>query len=571
MGTYHINSHLAYSFLWRTAVFVMLLFAFACVHAQEKVSPETKEEINKIYSYNFTDLSKSLTLLRQLESAGKLQPYYSNEIMGDLYYNRGNFFESMKYYKRGLYDDKASGDVGFQKKVIGKLLMCFDNNHNLAEMNRYAQMLKRLSADSHDPYMQSVVLFNEGKIAHSSGETDKSYVMLRQAIALAKRCANPAKYSDIYYYYITLTEMMQDDGREGLSTLRELEKFVKSSQSVAGSPFSDKDPRWQADIDIHKTIFLLRTGKEREAERCYDNFLRTKEPFSYDYQHAVEYLTEAGRWADIITLWDRIRPDIINLGKEPYYDLCQLYRRVAEAYDKTGRRDEAIATFRQLDSLQSAFRHSEEQSAISEITNNYEKKAEAIEQERALAKMRQNEMIVIVVVIVAAGALLVMRERRNAALILKKNQRMAKYIEQLQKKGGEPEIVRLESGSDSDEMGNNDMDTVLYRRLYDKLVRHQLFLDPNLSRDKLLEELNIPKNKFAQLFKKFAGTSYAHFVNDLRLDHACTLLRQHSNHTIEAVAHDCGFSSTSTLYSLFYQKYGMTPNEYRKAVQTDKK
>ena len=209
-------------------------------------------------------------------------------------------------------------------------------------------------------------------------------------------------------------------------------------------------------------------------------------------------------------------------------------------------------------------------SAISEITNNYEKKAEAIEQERALAKMRQNEMIVIVVVIVAAGALLVMRERRNAALILKKNQRMAKYIEQLQKKGGEPEIVRQESGSDSDEMGNNDMDTVLYRRLYDKLVRHQLFLDPNLLRDKLLEELNIPKNKFAQLFKKFAGTSYAHFVNDLRLDHACTLLRQHSNHTIEAVAHDCGFSSTSTLYSLFYQKYGMTPNEYRKAVQTDK-
>ena len=570
MGDKNISSRRAYSFLMRLMLAVLLLSAFAYVQAKEKVSPETRAKIDKIYSYNFTDLQKSLSLLRQLESAGQIEPYSSNEIRGDLYYNRGNFFESLKYYKRGLYDERASGDIAFQQKVIGKLLMCFDNNHNLAEMNRYAMMLKKLTADSNTPYMQSVVVFNERKIAHSGGFTDKSYQMLRQAITLAKKATTPKKYEDIYYYYITLIKMMQEDHRDGLATIGELEQFVKSSQSAKGSPFSASDPRWQADIDIHKTIFLLRAGREQEAEACYGNFLKTKDPFSYDYLHAVEYLTEACRWDDIISLWDRIRPNIIDLGQEPYYDLCQLYRQVAEAYDKTGRRDEAIATFRQLDSLQNAFRHNEEQSAITEITNNYENKAQAIEQERTLAKMRQKEMIVIVIVILAAGTLLVLREKRNAALILKKNQRMAKYIEQLQKKEPIQGFMTEEKQPNNDEMGENDTDTILYRRLYDRLVRQQLFLDPNLSRDKLLEELNIPKNKFAQLFKKFAQTSYAHFVNDLRLEHACSLLRQHSNHTIEAVAHDCGFSSTSTLYTLFYQKYGMTPNEYRKAVQTDR-
>ena len=570
MGDKNISGRRAYSFLMRLMLAVLLLSAFAYVQAKEKVSPETRAKIDKIYSYNFTDLQKSLSLLRQLESAGQIEPYSSNEIRGDLYYNRGNFFESLKYYKRGLYDERASGDIAFQQKVISKLLMCFDNNHNLAEMNRYAMMLKKLTADSNTPYMQSVVVFNEGKIAHSGGFTDKSYQMLRQAINLAKKATTPKKYEDIYYYYITLIKMMQEDHRDGLATIGELEQFVKSSQSAKGSPFSASDPRWQADIDIHKTIFLLRAGREQEAEACYGNFLKTKDPFSYDYLHAVEYLTEACRWNDIISLWDRIRPNIIDLGQEPYYDLCQLYRQVAEAYDKTGRRDEAIATFRQLDSLQNAFRHNEEQSAITEITNNYENKAQAIEQERTLAKMRQKEMIVIVIVILAAGTLLVLREKRNAALILKKNQRMAKYIEQLQKKEPIQGFMAEEKQPNNDEMGENDTDTILYRRLYDRLVRQQLFLDPNLSRDKLLEELNIPKNKFAQLFKKFAQTSYAHFVNDLRLEHACSLLRQHSNHTIEAVAHDCGFSSTSTLYTLFYQKYGMTPNEYRKAVQTDR-
>ena len=351
MGDKNISSRRAYSFLMRLMLAVLLLSAFAYVQAKEKVSPETRAKIDKIYSYNFTDLQKSLSLLHQLESAGQIEPYSSNEIRGDLYYNRGNFFESLKYYKRGLYDERASGDIAFQQKVIGKLLMCFDNNHNLAEMNRYAMMLKKLTADSNTPYMQSVVVFNEGKIAHSGGFTDKSYQMLRQAINLAKKGTTPKKYEDIYYYYITLIKMMQEDHRDGLATIGELEQFVKSSQSAKGSPFSASDPRWQADIDIHKTIFLLRAGREQEAEACYGNFLKTKDPFSYDYLHAVEYLTEACRWDDIISLWDRIRPNIIDLGQEPYYDLCQLYRQVAEAYDKTGRRDEAIATFRQLDSL----------------------------------------------------------------------------------------------------------------------------------------------------------------------------------------------------------------------------
>ena len=119
MGDKNISSRRAYSFLMRLMLAVLLLSAFAYVQAKEKVSPETRAKIDKIYSYNFTDLQKSLSLLRQLESAGQIEPYSSNEIRGDLYYNRGNFFESLKYYKRGLYDERASGDIAFQQKVIG--------------------------------------------------------------------------------------------------------------------------------------------------------------------------------------------------------------------------------------------------------------------------------------------------------------------------------------------------------------------------------------------------------------------------------------------------------------------
>ena len=42
-----------------------------------------------------------------------------------------------------------------------------------------------------------------------------------------------------------------------------------------------------------------------------------------------------------------------------------------------------------------------------------------------------------------------------------------------------------------------------------------------------------------------------------------------TNYTIDAISAKCGFTSASTFYTLFAQRFGMTPSEYKKAISKD--
>ena len=88
MRNNHKRGHLFYSFWVRMLAVAIFLFAFVSAQAEKNLSPEIRAEIDKIYAYNFTDMQKSLTLLKQMQSGGKLEPHVANEIMGDLYYNK---------------------------------------------------------------------------------------------------------------------------------------------------------------------------------------------------------------------------------------------------------------------------------------------------------------------------------------------------------------------------------------------------------------------------------------------------------------------------------------------------
>lgn len=67
---------------------------------------------------------------------------------------------------------------------------------------------------------------------------------------------------------------------------------------------------------------------------------------------------------------------------------------------------------------------------------------------------------------------------------------------------------------------------------------------------------------FSRLFKKTFNMSFTDYIMDVRLKHCCELLKN-SDHTIETIIEECGFSDRNTFYERFKNKYGCTPSEYR--------
>lgn len=97
-------------------------------------------------------------------------------------------------------------------------------------------------------------------------------------------------------------------------------------------------------------------------------------------------------------------------------------------------------------------------------------------------------------------------------------------------------------------------------------ARIKEYLDINYSEpitlDTLTELTHMNKYYMAHSFAKYTGHSPIQYLNQRRMEAACTLLRD-TDHSISSISSAVGFSSQSYFTQAFRKKYGMTPIKYR--------
>jgi AraC-like DNA-binding protein len=74
----------------------------------------------------------------------------------------------------------------------------------------------------------------------------------------------------------------------------------------------------------------------------------------------------------------------------------------------------------------------------------------------------------------------------------------------------------------------------------------------------------LSRSQFSSFFKLHTGKTYIRFLNDLRLENACSLLKN-AGVTVEQVCYEVGFKNVSNFTRQFRQLKGMTPSGYRKS------
>lgn len=73
---------------------------------------------------------------------------------------------------------------------------------------------------------------------------------------------------------------------------------------------------------------------------------------------------------------------------------------------------------------------------------------------------------------------------------------------------------------------------------------------------------------FSRIFKKEIGVSYTDYVNKLKIEYACKLLKT-TNYPAYRIASECGFSDPSYFNRVFVQQMKMTPKVYRRKFLCD--
>ncbi len=121
-------------------------------------------------------------------------------------------------------------------------------------------------------------------------------------------------------------------------------------------------------------------------------------------------------------------------------------------------------------------------------------------------------------------------------------------------------VITKAFNSDVDHKENTTID-----KIFTFSFKH--FLDPvTLAEVASVADMSIPT--FCRFFKRNIKKSYFDFLKELRIGHACKLLRE-SNAPIIDVCYDSGYNSWAHFSKQFKNVKEMTPNQYRKQFKVE--
>lgn len=92
--------------------------------------------------------------------------------------------------------------------------------------------------------------------------------------------------------------------------------------------------------------------------------------------------------------------------------------------------------------------------------------------------------------------------------------------------------------------------------------------EQNYNRKILLEEvadvIGYSKYYFCSTFRNLTGVTYIHYLNSVRLSHACSHLLE--GKSVSEACYSCGFEDVSYFVQLFKRTYHLTPQQYKKQL-----
>ncbi|PWE00592.1 AraC family transcriptional regulator [Marinilabilia rubra] len=98
------------------------------------------------------------------------------------------------------------------------------------------------------------------------------------------------------------------------------------------------------------------------------------------------------------------------------------------------------------------------------------------------------------------------------------------------------------------------------RKVFEYSYNH--FKD-NITLQQMADLTNQSVSNFCKYFKQNTKKTYIDFLNDIRLNYACTKLRT-SEDSITQICYDSGFRNWSNFSVQFKKRYNASPSEYRK-------
>ena len=100
----------------------------------------------------------------------------------------------------------------------------------------------------------------------------------------------------------------------------------------------------------------------------------------------------------------------------------------------------------------------------------------------------------------------------------------------------------------------------------DRMLRINKYITRNCTQEITIEQVasvaGMNTTAFCRYYKQKTGKTFVHFLNELRIGHACRFLR-HGSQPIQNISEEAGFNNISNFNRQFRKITGKSPKEYR--------
>jgi AraC-like DNA-binding protein len=432
-------------------------------------------------------------------------------------------------------------------------------------------------------FLMARTLAAMGRIYHSMMQNDEAMRCFSESLELAlqKREEGTAFYIENYYYLASIAGFMNhipEVLQYADSMIVEIELLQKTYHGNGLRFYNFVASAFQA------PGFAMLGQKEQaqEALRRAETFF---DPQWQDSYYVVILYTMYSKY--YLAMGDYDRAIEYSLLKIRFYEDNNLPIELddddlAKAYAGKGNLLAAIEAYRQI--IQRKDEHSRERfyAQINELRAIYQLDKAELEAERRQATIRQQRLI-ITGLLIAAIALMVI-----AAIILRSRRRIARKNSELYRKINEQDFLEKElsnervknrklqmlltppkpealQSSNKSELSEKETEDKIYERISSLTRERKFYTNPDVRRKEVAETIGVSEKDLQQCLKNNTGMSFVEYINHQRLIYVRELLASKDRKlTVEAIVLDAGFGTRSNFYRLFREKYGMTPEEFRK-------
>ena len=417
---------------------ISMLLVTSCQRAKDGTKL-TVEELDYndslVYAAMEHDYNQALLVVDSLEDVHALYDAKINFYRAQIHYKMGQELSAELYYKKALagnelYKERPAIYYFAFDQLSTILTIKGDQKGSLATATECYAIAKNDDSEVGQEW-QAILLHDIGYCQMQLSRTAEAEKNFTHAYNTLKRLASQTgKYDHIYSWARVAYNIM--DSYTSTSNFEQAEKWVVAAEEAINALIQSPDcskrtaEEYIGSLNTHKAIVLIKTGHREEADKIYQEFLKSDyAKTSIGLVDNSEYLEMAERWDDLADLVPKL-DSLANswaMPKSMYYLKTYLIP-FFNAYQKSGRHDKALMAARRIaESIDSVDEYERKHNAaeLAIIYETREKEAKIAEQETVMTQQRILAVSIAMLLIIIFLVIFTYHRYRSTKRLAEKN------------------------------------------------------------------------------------------------------------------------------------------------------